>query len=67
MEPKVILKNRSTKAYLCENNDWSASAALARRFETPYHALYFCVSKELEGLDIVFRLPNEKEERFLRC
>lgn len=67
MEPKVMLKNRRTKAYLCENNDWSASAALARRFETPYHALYFCVSKELEGLDIIFRLPNEQEKRFLRC
>ena len=67
MEPKVMLKNRNTKAYLCENDDWSASASLARRFETPYHALYFCVSKELEGLDIIFRLPNEQEVRFLRC
>jgi hypothetical protein len=67
MKPKVVLKNRDTKAYLCENDGWSASAALARRFETEYHALYFCVSKELEGLDIIFRLPDEQEVRFLRC
>jgi hypothetical protein len=67
METKIVLKNRQTKAYLCENNRWTESPALARRFETPYHALYFCVSKELEGLDIVSRFPDEQEVRFLRC
>lgn len=66
METKIVLKNRRTKTYLCDNDSWSETPALARRFETPYHALYFCVSKELEDLDIVFRLPD-KEERFLRC
>ena len=66
METKIVLKNRQTKNYLCENDSWTETPALARRFETPYHALYFCVSKELEGLDIVFRLPH-KEIRFLRC
>ena len=66
METKIVLKNRQTKNYLCENDCWTETPALARRFETPYHALYFCVSKELEGLDIVFRLPG-KEVRFLRC
>jgi hypothetical protein len=67
METKIVLKDRQTKNYLCANNGWSETPTLARRFETAYHALYFCVSEELEGLDIVFRLPGEKETRFLRC
>jgi hypothetical protein len=66
METNIVLKNRETNSYLCDNNGWSVTPTLARRFETPYHALYFCVSKDLEGLDIVFRLPG-KEVRFLRC
>ena len=66
METKIVLKNRLTKAYLCENNRWSETPVLARTFESEYHALYFCVSEELAGLDIVFRLPG-KEVRFLRC
>jgi hypothetical protein len=67
METKVFLKNRRTKAYLGENNGWSDSPAKARGFETPYHALYFCVSKELDGVDIVLRADAEGEVRFLRC
>lgn len=67
METKVLLKNRRTQAYLGENNGWLDSPANARGFETPYHALYFCVSKELDGVDIVLRAGAEAEERFLRC
>ena len=67
METKIVLKNRQTKAYLGENNGWLQSPALARRFETPYHALYFCVSEELDGVDIMSRTAGETEVRFLRC
>jgi len=67
MEPKVVLKHRRTQAYLGENNGWLESPALARRFETPIHALYFCVSEELDGVDIMLRAGAEGEVRFLRC
>jgi hypothetical protein len=67
METKIVLKNRRTNAYLGENNGWLESPALARRFETPYHALYFCVSEELDGVDIMLRAAGEGEVRFLRC
>ena len=67
METNVVLKNRRTQAYLGENNGWIESPSLARRFETPYHALYFCVSEELDGVDIMFRTGGKAEVRFLRC
>jgi hypothetical protein len=67
MKTKIVLKNRRTNAYLGENNGWLQSSACARFFETPYHALYFCVSKELEGIDIISLVPGEGEVRFLRC
>lgn len=67
MKTQIVVKNRQTKAYLSENNQWSASAMLARLFETPYHALHFCVDKELENSDVVFRFPDQREVRFLRC
>lgn len=67
MKTKIVLKNRQTKTYLSEDNAWIASGSLARPFESAYHALYFCVSKELEGIDIMFRLGDQQEVRFLRC
>jgi hypothetical protein len=67
METNIVLKNRRTQTYLGEDNGWRESASLARRFETPYHALYFCVSKELDGVDIMLRTGGEAEVRFLRC
>jgi hypothetical protein len=67
METKILLRNRNTKAYLGENENWTQSATQARNFETPYHALYFAVSKELEDIDIMFRLPSQEEVRFLKC
>ena len=67
MGTEIVLKNRQTNTYLCDNDGWSKTPAQARRFETAYHALYFCVSEELENLDIVFRLPGQQEVRFLRC
>src|SRR5215203_4451043 len=54
METNVVLKNRQTQAYLGENKRWIESPSLALRFETPYHALYFCVSEELDDVDIMF-------------
>lgn len=67
MKPKIVLQNRMTKHYLCGDNAWTESGTLAREFETSYHALHFCVSQELENLDIMFRLPDQREVRFLRC
>jgi len=68
MEGKIVLvQNRNTKAYLCENNRWSESMRDARRFETEYHALYWCVDQELENTDIVLRTPGGHEVRFLKC
>ena len=67
METNVVLKNRRTQAYLGENNGWIESPSLARRFETPYHALYFCVSEELNDVDIMWRTGGKSEVRFLRC
>jgi hypothetical protein len=66
METKVVLKNRQTKGYLGENDGWLDSPTLARRFETPFHALYFCVSRELDGVDIMVRASGKGEVRFLR-
>jgi len=67
MKPKIVVQNRSTKHYLTGKDQWTKSSTLAREFETSYHALHFCVSEEIDGLDIVFRLPNDREVCFLRC
>lgn len=67
MNTNIVVKNRQTQTYLGENNAWLESPTLARRFETPYHALYFCVSEELDGVDIMMRAAGDGEIRFLRC
>jgi hypothetical protein len=40
---------------------------MARWFETTYHALHFCVDRDVQDADIVFRSPDGREARFLRC
>ena len=69
MKAKVIVRHRGTRAYIScdEPQQWTDDAAQARFFETPYHALYFCVDQELQNADIVFRSREGREERFLRC
>jgi hypothetical protein len=67
VDKEIVVQNRRTKAYLCDGNKWSGSPGLARRFETPYHALYTCVDQELEHADVVFRFPDDREVLFLHC
>jgi len=69
MESKIIVQHRGTRAYISrgEQYEWTHHAVMARLFETPYHALYFCVDKDVQNADILFRSPNGQEERFLRC
>ena len=64
---EIVVQNRRTKAYLSDGNKWTDSASSARRFETPYHALYTCVDQELENIDVVFRFPDAREVLFLHC
>ena len=64
---KIMVQHRHTKAYVVGDDKWSGSALLARAFESPYHALHFCVEKELRDTDVVFRLADNREVRFLRC
>jgi len=63
----IVVKDRRTKAYLCQDNQWSASVMTARLFQTPYEALHFCVVEEMENADIMFRFEGDREVRFLRC
>lgn len=64
---KIIVRNRQTRTYVGEKGDWTPDAATARPFENAYHALYFCVSRDLTDTDIVERFPDGREVRFLRC
>jgi hypothetical protein len=64
---QVIVRNRHTQVYLGEKQAWTQDAATARPFETPYHALYFCVSQELNDTEILYRWPDGREVRFLKC
>ena len=66
-QTQIVVQHRRTKAYLRDDNKWTASALFARLFESPYHALHFCVDKEMEETDIMFRFPDRREVRFLRC
>ena len=67
MKTQIVVQHRRTKAYLRDDNKWTGSALFARLFETPYQALHFCVDKEMEETDIIFRFPDSREVRFLRC
>jgi hypothetical protein len=64
---QIVVRNRQTKTYVGADEPWTSNAATARPFETPYHALYFCVSNELDDTDIIYRWPDGREVRFLRC
>ena len=69
MESKIIVQHRGTRAYISRENQqrWTHHALMARLFDTPYHALYFCVDEEIQNADILFRSPDGQEERYLRC
>jgi hypothetical protein len=64
---QILIQNRQTKAYVDKEERWTANVASARPFQSPYEALYFCVSKELDDTDIVYRFGDGREVRFLRC
>ena len=69
MESKIILQHRQTRAYVSAGDrpQWTEHAILARPFKTPYHALHFCVDRDVQNADVIFRSPDGREERFLRC
>lgn len=67
MKTQIVVQHRRTKAYLRDDNKWTGSVLFARLFETPYHALHCCVDKDIEETDIMFRFPDQREVRFLRC
>ena len=69
MQMKIIVQHRQTRAYVsrCEQHQWTERAGMARLFETPYHALHFCVDRDVQNADVVFRSPDGREEPFLRC
>jgi hypothetical protein len=64
---KIMIRKRNQGVYVGEKNAWTPDACMARLFETPYHALYFCVSKDLDETDIIERFPDGREVRFLKC
>lgn len=65
--PVIIIRNRQTNVYVGEEKMWTPDPTTARPFENAYHALYFCVSNNLNDTDIVERFPDGREVRFLRC
>jgi hypothetical protein len=70
MKSQVVVQHRGSRAYISHEKDqqrWTHHAVRARLFATPFHALYFCVDREIENADILFRSPGGQEERFLRC
>lgn len=64
---QIVIRKRQTNVYVGQEEAWTPNAATARPFETPYHALYFLVSNNLDDTDIVERFPDGREVRFLRC
>ena len=64
---QIVIRKRNSDVYVGEKNSWTPNASTARPFETPYHALYFCVSNNLDETDIVERFPDGHEVRFLKC
>ena len=64
---QILVRNRQTNVYVGEKQAWTRDAALARPFETAYHALYFCVSEELNDTEILYHWPDGREARFLKC
>lgn len=69
MKTKIFVQHRQTKAYVSrgDQHQWTDRAVMARLFETPYHALHFCVDQDVKNADVVFRSPEGREARFLRC
>ncbi|HTD66913.1 MAG TPA: hypothetical protein VK846_10335 [Candidatus Limnocylindria bacterium] len=69
MKTTILVQHRQTRAYVSQDDQpqWTIHAASARLFETPYHALHFCVDKRVANADVIFRSPNGREARYLRC
>ena len=69
MKTKIVVQHRQTRAYLScgDEHQWTDRAVMARLFETPYHALHFCVDRDVRNADVIFRTSDGREERFLRC
>ena len=64
---QIVIRKRNSDMYVGEKSPWTPHANTARPFETPYHALYFCVSNDLDETDILERFPDGREVRFLKC
>lgn len=64
---QIVVRSRHTNTYVGNDKPWTSDVSSARPFETEYHALYFCVSHELSDTDIVYRFPDGREVRFLKC
>jgi len=69
MKKQILVQHRQTRAYVShdDQHQWTNRAARARLFETPYHALHFCVDQDVQNADVVFRSPDGREACFLRC
>jgi hypothetical protein len=69
MKRKILVQHRQTKTYISngEQHQWTDCAGMARLFETPYHALHFCVEREVKNANVVFCSLDGREVRFLRC
>jgi hypothetical protein len=69
MKTKIFVRHRQTKAYAGRGDQlqWTDHAVMALLFETHYHALHFCVDQDVRNADVVFRSPDGREARFLRC
>ena len=64
---QIVIRKRQTNVYVSHDDGWTPDVTTARPFETAYHALYFCVTHELDGTDIIERFPDGHEVRFLKC
>ena len=67
MTTKIMVQHRETKACVScgEMPQWTEFAARARLFETPYHALHYCVDRDVQNADVVLDSPGGRKERFL--
>jgi hypothetical protein len=63
METTIVVQHRETKCFLGEENVWSGTAGLARRFKNSLEALRFCVNKGLHNIDVVVNFPDRREVR----
>jgi hypothetical protein len=69
MKTKILVQHHQTRTYISdgEQHQWTDCAGMARLFETPSHALHFCVERNVKNANVVFRSHDGREVRFLRC